>query len=70
MTRSLQNGGHSWSAILKINCDKVAAVGGLFHRRREHKMSGTMNRDTLLYRASLIWLAVLTAGFVDVLLQL
>jgi hypothetical protein len=29
---------------------------------------GTMNRDTLAFRASLIWLAVLTAGCVYVLL--
>jgi hypothetical protein len=31
---------------------------------------GIMNRDTLYYRASLIWLAVLTAGLVYVLLTL
>jgi hypothetical protein len=31
---------------------------------------GIMNRDKLLYRASLIWLAVLTAGCVYVLLTL
>jgi hypothetical protein len=31
---------------------------------------GTMNRDTLLFRAWLIWLAVLTAGCVYVLLRL
>jgi hypothetical protein len=27
MTPSLQNGGHSWSGILKISCDKAASVG-------------------------------------------
>ena len=38
---------------------------------RERNMGGgTMNRDTLLFRASLIWLAVLTAGCVYVLLTL
>jgi hypothetical protein len=31
---------------------------------------GIMNRDTLLFRVSLIWLAVLTAGVVYVLLTL
>jgi hypothetical protein len=31
---------------------------------------GTMDRDTLLFRVSLIWLAVLTAGVVYVLLTL
>jgi hypothetical protein len=38
---------------------------------REHNMGGgTMDRDTLLLRISLIWLAVLTAGCVYVLLAL
>jgi hypothetical protein len=38
---------------------------------REHNMGGgTMDRDTLLFLVSLIWLAVLTAGVVYVLLTL
>jgi hypothetical protein len=31
---------------------------------------GTMSRDTLLYRVSLIWLAIVTAGCVYVLFML
>jgi hypothetical protein len=38
---------------------------------RENSMGGgTMSRDTLLFRVSLIWLAVLTAGCVYMLLTL
>jgi hypothetical protein len=38
---------------------------------RQNSMGGgTMSRDTLLYRVSLIWLAVLTAGCVYMLLTL
>jgi hypothetical protein len=31
---------------------------------------GTMDRDTLLFRASLMWLAIVTAGCVYVLFML
>jgi hypothetical protein len=37
---------------------------------REKTSGGTMNRDTLLFRVSLIWLAILMAGCVYLLLTL